>query len=108
MSKITNNPFLAKCPYIDIHAEYSEIAKVLINQFINDNLKMQEEKILILHGKGTDVLRKTTHELLKHHPAVKKYYYDGINYGLTVVELNLIDNLKGKWYNIIPKKYCRY
>lgn len=92
MSKITNNPFLAKCPYIDIHAEYSEIAKVLINQFLNESIKMGEEKVIILHGKGKDILRQTTHEILKKNPNVIKYYYDGINNGLTVVELKIIDN----------------
>lgn len=92
MSKITNNPFLAKCPYIDIHAEYSEIAKVLIYQFLNDSIKMGEEKVIILHGKGKDILRQTTHEILKKNPNVIKYYYDGINNGLTVVELKIIDN----------------
>ena len=85
MSKITNNPFLAKCPYIDIHQEYSSIAKIIIENFITENLKLGQEKILILHGKGTGTLRRTTHEVLKHHPKVAKYYYDGINDGLTVV-----------------------
>lgn len=89
MSKITNNPFLAKCPYIDIHQEYSQIAEVLIKQFIKESILMRKAKIIILHGKGTDVLRKTTHDILKKHPQVIKYYHDGINTGLTVAELNI-------------------
>ncbi len=95
MSKITNNPFLAKCPYLDIHQEYSSIARILIEQFIADNLKLQNSKIIILHGKGTGVLRKTTHDVLKSHPKVSKYYYDGINDGMTIVEL-IIDKNDGK------------
>ncbi len=87
MCKITNNPFLAKCEYIDIHAETSAIAKFLVEQFLKESLMMKRDKVMILHGKGTDVLRKMTHDLLKSKPYVIKYYYDGINSGLTVVEL---------------------
>ena len=87
MSKITDDPFLAKCDYIDIHGETSAIANVLIRRFLDDSCKLGKDKVIILHGKGTDVLRKTTHDILKKDKRVSKYYYDGFNFGMTVVEL---------------------
>ena len=89
MSKIIRDPFTYYFPKLDIHGETSATCIALIKSFIKDNIKMKNEKIIIIHGKGTSTLKKATHEYLKKDKNVKKYYIDGMNDGQTILELNL-------------------
>jgi len=70
-----------------LHGESSDIAKVLIEGFIKENIKLKNYNIAIIHGKGLGILKKTTHEVLKHNKDVldfKIYYF---NDGMTIVKL---------------------
>ena len=78
---------LSKYPKIDIHGETTDTALFVVNDFINDNLKMKNEYIVIIHGKGTGVLRKKVHEILKNNKMVEKYELDVMNLGQTIVKL---------------------
>ncbi len=89
MSRIINDPFTYRFPRIDIHGETSSTCLAVINSFIKDNMKLKNKNIIIIHGKGSGVLKKATHEILKHHRDVNKYYIDGLNDGQTIVELNI-------------------
>lgn len=89
MSRIINDPFTYRLPRIDIHGETSSTCLAVINSFIKDNMKLKNKNIIIIHGKGSGVLKKATHEILKHHHDVNKYYIDGLNDGQTIVELNI-------------------
>lgn len=89
MSRIIRDPFTYYFPKLDIHGETSATCIALIKSFIKDNIKMKNEKIIIIHGKGTGTLKKATHEYLKKDKNVKKYYIDGMNDGQTILELNL-------------------
>jgi len=80
---------LAKYPKIDIHGETTDTAVFVVNDFINDNFKMKNEYILIIHGKGTGVLRKKVHEILKDNKMVDKYELDVMNLGQTIVKLKI-------------------
>lgn len=87
MSKIINDPFTFHFPHLDIHGETSLTCIAVINSFIKDNIKLKKRSIIIIHGKGSGVLRKATHNHLKHHKNVERYYIDGMNDGQTIVEL---------------------
>lgn len=76
-----------RIPTLDLHGEYSDIARVLINSFINENLKLKNEYIAIIHGKGTGIIKKTTHEVLKHNKNVSEYKLYWFNDGMTIVKL---------------------
>lgn len=89
MNKIIRDPFTYYYPKLDIHGETSATCVAIINSFINDNYKLKKEKIIIIHGKGTGILKKATHANLKKNKKVKKYYIDGMNDGQTIVELNI-------------------
>lgn len=81
------DPFTYNLPSLDLHGETSDFIEVLINGFINDNLKIQKHKLLIIHGKGEGILKNKTHDILSHHKQVIKYYLDTNNLGQTIVEL---------------------
>ena len=83
-----NNYFLYKnIPELDLHGEISEAANILLNEFINDNIKMGNYLIKIVHGKGTYTLKRVVHENLRKNKLVKDYKTDIFNDGVTVVEL---------------------
>ncbi len=84
------DPFIDPLPHLDIHGETSATCVAVINSFIRDNLKLHKMKIVIVHGKGTGTLRKTSHELLSKNKNVSKYYIDGLNDGQTIVELKAL------------------
>ena len=83
--------FLKNLPCIDLHGYDMESARVATGDFINDSLILNNQKILIIHGKGKGLVRKSVHEALRKHKKVTKFYTDNLNDGCTIVHLN-IDN----------------
>lgn len=79
--------FLDRFPTLDLHGYDRETARVAINDFIRDNLYMKNEICLIVHGIGSGVLRKTTHEVLRKNQNVAQYQIHYFNQGLTIVQL---------------------
>ena len=86
MSK-TFNPFLDILPSIDVHGYNRDMIKCILDEFIRDNIKLDNKKIVIIHGKGEGILKKEIHLLLKKDKRVSKYYVDGFNIGCTIIEL---------------------
>lgn len=84
-----SNIFTNNLPKLDLHGDTSDIARFKINEFINDNIKMKNDKIVIIHGIGTGVLKKTTQDTLKHHKNVLEYGIDFMNEGSTIVRLKI-------------------
>ncbi len=74
-------------PTLDLHGIDRDYAKILINDFIEDNYRIKNEKIIIVHGNGQGIIKKTTQETLKNNKYVKEYKIDNFNTGITVVEL---------------------
>lgn len=81
------NPFLSILPEIDVHGYNRDMIRCVLNEFISDNIKMGNKKIIIIHGKGNGILKTEIHELLKMDKRVNKYYLDGFNIGETIIEL---------------------
>lgn len=83
--------FLKNLPSIDLHGFDVESARVATNDFVNDNLILKNNKILIIHGKGMGLVKKSVHDTLLRRKEVIKYYTDSFNDGCTIAHLN-IDN----------------
>ncbi len=86
MTKI-DDPFIKILPQIDLHGEDSMTSLVLVNEFINDNIKLKNKKIVLIHGKGIGILKKVIHEYLKNDKRVLEYKTDNLNDGITIVTL---------------------
>ena len=74
-------------PSIDIHGEIGDIARLLVEEYINDNYKLKNNLFCIVHGVGNGILKNVTHEVLKKNKKVidfKTFYY---NHGCTLVEI---------------------
>lgn len=84
-----SNIFTNNLPSLDLHGENSETARVLIQDFIRDNKKLKKDKIVIIHGKGTGILKKTTHDVLKRSKDVTEFQIDFYNEGSTIVRIKV-------------------
>lgn len=80
--------FYKNVPSIDLHGEDRKTAELLVKNFMNDSEKLGYERVIIIHGIGTGILKQQVHEVLKNDKRVKKYYIDFFNVGCTIVELN--------------------
>ena len=78
---------LNNLPSLDLHGENREVTRVLVKQFISDNIKMGKYKICIIHGIGTGILKKEVRNILENDARVDKLYIDFFNVGTTIVEL---------------------
>ena len=74
-------------PALDLHGFDRDYARIQINDFINDNKKIKNKKIIIIHGNGQGILKKTCQETLKNNKNVLSYKIDNFNTGMTVVTL---------------------
>jgi len=75
---------------LDIRGKRPDEADFEILKFIDDSYMTGQDRIEILHGKGTGVLKRTVKEILDRHEKVKNYYFAPIEFGgegITVVEL---------------------
>lgn len=80
---------LDKYPSIDVHGETRDTVYTVIKSFINDNIKLKNEIVLIIHGKGEGILKEEIFRKLKQMKEVKNFYLHYWNQGVTVVELNI-------------------
>jgi len=90
---INDFEFFKNAPRLDLHGEDSISAKILTEGFLLEQYKLGKKIIYIVHGKGTGILRKTVHDLLKKMKYIKSYKLDVFNSGITIVEL---DNSRDK------------
>lgn len=81
------DPFLYNLPHLDIHGYDRFGAVAMIKNFIDNNLRIEEKKIVIVHGKGSGILRKSTHEYLKKDKRVLSYKLNNYNDGETIAIL---------------------
>ncbi|MBE6155204.1 MAG: hypothetical protein E7164_00400 [Firmicutes bacterium] len=76
-------------PTLDLHGEITSMVEVLVQEFINDNVKMKKNVVLIIHGKSTNILTKEVHAVLMNNKNVKSFKLDNWNLGQTIVELKI-------------------
>ena len=64
-----------------------DYARILIQDFIRDNYNLKNDKVVIIHGVGTGIIRKLTQDTLKKMSIVDSYKIDNFNVGMTIVTL---------------------
>ena len=84
------DPFLYNAPQLDIHGFDRYGAVAMVKNFIDNCVRIDSKKIVIVHGKGTGKLREGIHKFLKTNSHVKSFrigtFGEG-EMGVTVVEL---------------------
>jgi len=88
MSKYID-PFLYGIPRLDLHGENRYSATILVKMFILENVRLCNERVLIIHGKGLGILMKEVHEYLKKDSNVISFSTNNYNDGETIVYLKI-------------------
>ncbi|MGI6330098.1 MAG: Smr/MutS family protein [Bacilli bacterium] len=81
--------FIKNLPTIDLHGYDRLTARILLMDFIKDCYKLKEKRIVIIHGKGTFVLKEEITKVLKKNKYIKDFKSQVFNAGCTIAELNL-------------------
>lgn len=85
--KRIGDPFQASYPNIDLHGMDSILAIIKVKEFITDCLKLKNYDIIVVHGRGSGILRRSVHNYLKTDKRVISYKLDNFNDGVTIVKL---------------------
>ena len=85
---IIDDIFLKNIPKIDLHGYTGDMARVAVKDFIDENVILRNNKLLIVHGVGLGIVKKNVYEELSHNKYVSKYYLSGFNIGCTIVEID--------------------
>ena len=75
---------------IDLRGEKPETAEFEVIKFVDSAYTSGLDRVEILHGKGTGVLKKLVNEILKKHDKVKNFYFAPVEFGgdgITIAEL---------------------
>ena len=81
--------FLNRYPSIDLHGFDRESARVAVNDFVEENIILKNKIIVIIHGIGTGIVKRSVHDTLMVNKNVLEYKTDNFNAGCTVVKLKL-------------------
>ena len=81
--------FLDKLPKIDLHGYDRDSARVAVLDFINEAVQMKYQKVIIIHGIGTGVVKEAVHDTLAKNKKVISYQLDVFNVGCTIVFIKL-------------------
>lgn len=90
--KRINDPFTYYYEKVDLHGMTKVEAIIKVNEIITDCIKLKKYDIMIVHGKGTGVIKKEIHEYLKKDRRVLSYKIDNFNDGVTLVKLKGEEN----------------
>ena len=85
--ELSETMFITSLPSIDLHGYDRDSARVIIEDNIRINIKLKNEKFVIIHGVGEGILKKITHETLKRNKNVLEFAIAYNNPGSTVVRL---------------------
>ena len=81
--------FLDNLPKIDLHGFDKESARVITNDLISEAIYLGYKEIIIIHGIGTGIVKKSVHETLSRNKHVESYKLDNFNNGCTRVILKI-------------------
>ena len=79
----------SKTPKLDLHGEIVAMVEVLVNEFINDNKKQNNEYIIIIHDKSTNILTNEVNRVLSKNKDVLEFRRNNWNLGETIVKLKI-------------------
>lgn len=79
--------FINDLPSIDLHAIDRDYARIKVEEFINDNVKMGNEIVCIVHGIGKGIIKEEVHKTLKKNRNVIDFRLFYNNVGCTIVKI---------------------
>ncbi len=94
--------FRNSMPSLDLHGEDRIGARIKVKTFIDDNCKLGNEEIAIVHGIGKGILKKEVLDILSKDKRVVEYNIDCFNPGCSLARLEKkVDKKSKKCYNTV-------
>jgi len=84
---IVHDIFLDRYPNIDLHGFDRDMARVRVNDFIDEAIYMGYSKVVIIHGIGDGIVKTSVHDTLSRRKDILSYNVAPENVGCTVVYL---------------------
>lgn len=81
--------FLERYPKIDLHGYDRDSARMVTNDFIDENVFLGNDTIVIIHGIGKGIVKEEVYNTLKNNKKVLEYKTDNFNSGCTIVKLKV-------------------
>ena len=78
-SKVLYDIFLERYPKIDLHGYDRDSARMMVLDFINENVVLGNEIFIIIHGIGSGIVKNEVHETLRINKHVLEYKTDNFN-----------------------------
>jgi DNA mismatch repair protein MutS2 len=72
---------------VDLHGLTTEEALARADRAINDALLADVSQLRFIHGRSGGRIRAALHQWLRGLPSVRRFYIDGWNEGVTIVDL---------------------
>ena len=66
------DPFIDFLPSIDLHGYDRVSARIKTDEFISDSIKLKRKKVVIIHGKGTGIVKEEVYKYLKNNKNILK------------------------------------
>lgn len=79
--------FIERYPALDLHGYDRESARVAVEDFIRENKRLKNRIFVIIHGRGSGILKETVHTTLRRNRSVKEFKTYYFNQGCTIVLL---------------------
>lgn len=86
---LDNIIFVDNLPKLDLHGFDRDTARVMVIDFINDNIKMKNEVINIVHGHGLGIIKAEVHKTLSKNKNVLEFKSFYNNDGCTIVKIRI-------------------
>lgn len=79
--------FINRLSKIDLHGYDYQSAYVATNDFIEESYLLNQKDVVIVHGIGEGIVKKSVHDALSRNKKVKEYKICPDNIGCTIVEI---------------------
>ena len=87
MKKTFDDIFIKRYPTLDLHGYDRNTTVVAINEFINDNHKLHNHDLVIIHGIGQGIVKEAVFKTLAQNELVLEYKLHQYNLGMTIVKI---------------------
>lgn len=81
--------FSSHSPILNVHGETCDTVVYFLESFIQDNVKLGNIYIGVIHGRSSNILRNRIHELLKKNQCVDSFRINIWNPGMTIIKLKI-------------------
>ena len=82
-----NDIFLDRYPRIDLHGYDRDMARVMVNDFLDESIQMEYSTVIIVHGIGSGIVKNSVLDTLAKRKDIVDFHVVPENVGCTIVKI---------------------